>query len=201
MHGKIGQFQNMHIIPEFGVAENPERIQLIFHQMLDAHNSFTPHMASYALSLLCMEITQNYLNKVNLIWDGDPKGMDNNLKDNRSIMNTIAEWIKANSAEDLTVKLIAEHFNYNPDYLSTVFKKATGLSLNNYIHNVRIDNAKKMLLSTILSVKEISYLCGYKGEKQFISNFKKRENMTPTQYRNAYYKTRINTGSYGYIDE
>jgi YesN/AraC family two-component response regulator len=86
---------------------------------------------------------------------------------------------------------IAKRFSYNPDYLSTAFRKYTGYPLMKYITMVRISNAKKMLLNSGDGIKEIAYKVGFDDEKAFMKRFKQLEDITPTTYRNAFNRIKI----------
>lgn len=68
----------------------------------------------------------------------------------------IMQWISLHYEEDPSVKDIAVLFNYNADYLSSAFKRYTGMSLVRYINKTKIAAAKKLLLSTKNSIKEIA---------------------------------------------
>lgn len=59
---------------------------------------------------------------------------------------------------------------------------------------MKIVKAKEMLSLSEKNVKEISYLLGFKDEKYFMKLFKRYENLTPSEYRQAYHKTHLNKG-------
>lgn len=78
---------------------------------------------------------------------------------------------------------IAEQFHMNASYLSALFKEKTGMNLLNFIHQVRLEEAKRMLESTDLSVEQIAVKVGYSNGKSLTRLFKKYENITPASYR------------------
>ena len=82
---------------------------------------------------------------------------------------------------------------YNPNYLSTLFKRSTGVSLSHFIAQTRIDAAKELLLSSAYTVKSIAAQVGFCDEKHFMKMFRLYEQMTPTAYRSVYGKIHINT--------
>ncbi|MDR1972710.1 MAG: AraC family transcriptional regulator [Treponema sp.] len=106
-------------------------------------------------------------------------------------MEKIIEWIRVNYNLKMGMEKIAKIFFYNPDYLSTAFRKYTGYPLMKYITMVRISNAKKMLLNTSEGIKEIAYKVGFDDEKVFMKRFKQLEGISPTTYRNAFSRTKI----------
>jgi AraC-like DNA-binding protein len=106
-------------------------------------------------------------------------------------MEKIIEWIRVNYNLRISVGEIARAFFYNPDYLSTVFRKYTGYPLMKYIAMVRISHAKNLLLNTSEGIKEIAYQVGFDDEKAFMKRFKQLEDVTPTTYRNAFSRVKI----------
>lgn len=85
-----------------------------------------------------------------------------------------------------TVKYCAKEVNLSPNYLSDLLKKETGKNTKEHIDYYLISKAKKMLLSTSLTINEIAYDLGFEQPKSFSKLFKKREGISP----NAFRKTR-----------
>jgi AraC-like DNA-binding protein len=73
----------------------------------------------------------------------------------------------------------------NPTYFSTLFKKEMGVTFSNYILNVKIDHAKRLLKNTNMSLISIAIELGFDNQSYFSNVFKKATNMTPKQYRQA----------------
>ena len=61
-----------------------------------------------------------------------------------------------------------------------------------YINGMKVAKAKELLSHSDQTVKEIAFSLGFDDEKYFMKLFKNYERITPTQYRNIYYKTYIN---------
>jgi AraC-like DNA-binding protein len=87
-----------------------------------------------------------------------------------------------------SLRYISDMLNYNQDYLSRFFKKHMGMSIKQYIHLQQMEEAKKLLLQTNDTIKEIAYHIGFTDEKYFVRIFKKEEGITPSQYRYSYYQ-------------
>jgi YesN/AraC family two-component response regulator len=138
--------------------------------------------ANYALSMLAMEITEESVQA----------SFKNSTNHN---MEKILEWVRINYNRHLSLFGIAKQFKYNPDYLSTAFRKYTGVSLMKYIVMARIEAAKKELLNTQFSIKEIAFRSGFNDEKNFIKRFKQLEGITATNYRNAFSKIKLVRGN------
>ena len=78
---------------------------------------------------------------------------------------------------------IATFSNISKYYLSREFSKYMGQSISDYIINKRINYAKELLLYSEYSISEIAYLCGISHITHFINLFKRKEGMTPLNYR------------------
>ncbi|WP_163195395.1 AraC family transcriptional regulator [Clostridium thermarum] len=173
-------------IPTFFSLENPEKVIILFRQLLHITQSgyYSKLAADYLATLIMIELTQQVI-------DNTFKTSDGGGINNKKFIN-ILEWIRFNLQKDLSVKEIAERFNFNEDYLTRLFKKHLGVSTLKYINDMRVAKAKELLTQSEASIKEIAYFCGFKDEKYFMKLFKEYENLTPTEFRNAYYRTYIN---------
>ena len=102
--------------------------------------------------------------------------------DNGEIIQSIIEYIQAHYC-DVSIAFLSEHFGLYANYISTLIKQKLGIRYNDYITKLRLDQAKKLLLSTNQSVKEITSACGYYSQSHFTKLFIEHENCTPTEYR------------------
>lgn len=92
-------------------------------------------------------------------------------------------FLRDHYPEHLTVKEIAEHFYINPVYLGQAFIKKHGISILEYIHNLRIEAAKKRLIETHDTVRSIVESVGYVHYHHFLREFEKRTALKPVQFR------------------
>ncbi len=95
------------------------------------------------------------------------------------------EYIKANYMLELSLKTVASDFKINAAYLGQLFKSETTQSFSVFLNETRIENAKKMLLGTNLTLSVISQRCGYPNTSYFYNIFKKHTGQTPSQYRRS----------------
>lgn len=181
----VHKLEDLCILPELGKINDTEHATQLFSQLIDysRQNFYSGRVLDYAVNMLCMELTQNTLDEFFLT----RKNMINRRK-----INEIAEFLRLNCGEKLSVCDVAAKFNYNPDYLSTAFRRISGLTLLQYIHKMRITEAKRLLVNTTLSVKEIANTVGFFDDKYFMKIFKKHETVTPTKYRNTFSNTSLN---------
>jgi two-component system, response regulator YesN len=113
------------------------------------------------------------------------------LENRRQEQNTAEEdevirYVKKHFHEvDLSVNKIAQEFNVSVAHLSRSFKKATGVGLLEYIHLIRIDEAKRMMREQKLSLQEITTRVGYGSRITLERAFKKYEGMSPGMFRDS----------------
>ena len=93
------------------------------------------------------------------------------------------------SADGISLSVLAEQFHLNPQYISQLFKSEIGVNFLAYLTNIRMDKAKKLLLSTSLSIAEVAEQSGYGDYRVFTKVFKKAEGITPSQYRRDFLDT------------
>lgn len=98
----------------------------------------------------------------------------------------VLSYIDEHYTEDISVNTLASLFRVSPNYLSTRFKKDTGIKFTDYITGLRISKAKQLLTETELQVKEIASRIGYFTTSHFIRTFVKLEGITPLEFRNKY---------------
>jgi len=104
----------------------------------------------------------------------------------------IKEWIRVNIEKDITVGMIAKEMGYHENHISRVFKSAYSVGIKEYIADMRLENIKNLLSTTLYTIKQIAHMLSFKSENHLIKFFKYHMNMTPTEYRNTYVNTRIN---------
>jgi len=78
---------------------------------------------------------------------------------------------------------LASQVNLSGSRLSHLFKEQTGLSLNVFLANERLDKAADLLRNTEMRIKEITYCVGYCQETSFDRAFKRRFDYSPRSYR------------------
>lgn len=93
------------------------------------------------------------------------------------------DFIRKNYMKDIKVNQIAESIGISRSYLTKVFHKAIFLSPQEYLINLRAQQAAYLLKQTDASIKEIAYSCGYSDGVSFSKSFKKMYGMSPRQYR------------------
>jgi two-component system response regulator YesN len=96
----------------------------------------------------------------------------------------ICQYIAANYMKELSLDEIANRVGFSRFYFSKLFKQYKGLNFIDYLTGVRIQKSKELLKNSRLSVKDISYKVGYSDPNYYTSVFKKKEGLSPSEYRN-----------------
>lgn len=107
-------------------------------------------------------------------------------------MEKVTEYIRLNAVELKSVREVAKYFGYNPEYLTTILKQSTGLSIIDHVNRSKMEEAKKLLLSSDYTISEIAPLCGFSDVKYFSKLFNRLTDTTPGEYRNVYGRIHMN---------
>jgi AraC family transcriptional regulator len=100
-----------------------------------------------------------------------------------SLQRTIA-YINKNLADELSLQAIAAVAQMSPFYFARLFKRATGLTPNQYVTNRRIERAKQLLIEQDLSVVDVAQEVGIQSQSHFNKVFREYTGVTPKAYRN-----------------
>lgn len=92
-------------------------------------------------------------------------------------------FIQKNFREKLTLEMVSAHVYMNPQYFSRVFKKRIGVSYTDYVNNLRIQHACKLLETSDFPSYRISNECGFNDPSYFNRVFFKQMKTTPNKYR------------------
>lgn len=110
-----------------------------------------------------------------------PSGHGNDREE--TPIRAITRYMQEHLAEEISLSVLAEEFHLNAQYISQLFKSKIGVGFLAYLTNIRMEHAKKLLLTTPLSIAEVSEQSGYGDYRVFTKTFKRSEGITPSQYR------------------
>ena len=106
-----------------------------------------------------------------------------NLQDNDKVQS-LQRYIQDHFRDpNLSISSMSEALYISPQHLTKLLRQYTGLSALETIHSYRIEEAKRLLAQTEMTVKAIVETCGYDNQWTFFRTFKKREGITPGEYR------------------
>lgn len=100
----------------------------------------------------------------------------------------LMDYIYEHLNEKINLDNIADKLAMSKNYLCTLFKKETGLTIGQYITKLKIESASNMLIYADYSCSDISNYFGFSSSSHFISTFKKQTGLTPNEYRKRFYR-------------
>ena len=98
-------------------------------------------------------------------------------------ITALTRYLQEHLAEEISLSVLAEQFHLSAQYISQLFKGEIGVNFLAYLTNIRMEQAKKLLLSTDLPIADVAEQSGYGDYRVFTKVFRKNEGITPTQYR------------------
>jgi AraC-like DNA-binding protein len=108
------------------------------------------------------------------------------VADRREQIRPVLAYVDRHCRDSITLEDVAEVVHVSPSRVRHVFKDVTGVSFKEYVTQVRVAEAKRLLLSTDLSVAEIARAVSYTNLHQFYKVFYRSCSMSPGEYRRYY---------------
>ena len=114
-----------------------------------------------------------------------------NIEDDSRRILKVKNYINENYMYDIKLKDLATIANMSDCAFSRFFKIHTGRTLSDYIIDIRLGYATRMLIDTTQSISEISFQCGYNNISNFNRIFKRKRGCSPSEYRSNYRKIKV----------
>lgn len=136
--------------------------------------------ADSLLEIIGIEMTHQFIRsilKINISVDS--------ITDKFEIQRSI-EFIHQYFGEKLSIPGLAKIANMSQSHFMRVFKMETGLSPMEYLIQLRISNAKKLLRSRVISITEVALQCGFNSISHFSASFTRHTGMKPSEYQKLY---------------
>ena len=105
------------------------------------------------------------------------------IKYRHQLIPDCIQYLRDNYSKKVTIEELSNNFFLSKSYLSSLFKKATGSGVVEYLQHIRIERACELLTNTTLSITEISTQVGYTDYRFFNKSFKKITGVTAHEYR------------------
>ena len=121
------------------------------------------------ISDICAEIVKN-------IAETESRGEER-------IFDMVERFLEEHFREDIVIKDIAAAMYTSPGYLGAVFTKEKGMSIKDYIHSMRMNEAERLMKFSDKTISDIAYEVGYNNYNHFYTQFERRFGMTPAAYR------------------
>lgn len=103
--------------------------------------------------------------------------------DEPDAVSSAKQFVQSHVEEPITLALVVEHVHVSRFYFCKLFRKATGMTLTEYVSRVRVEKAKTLLVDPSLRISEVVYAAGFGSIPRFNSVFKRYVGMPPTEYR------------------
>lgn len=155
------------------IIESASFVLPTIERLIKEKNSANPYRDLYVSALMKECIT-----KILRFIDTSNKKAFTNEK-----VKDILKYIEENYTLNIGNADIAKIANYHPYYLNKLILEATGKTLHQYIISLRLTAAERLLITENLNVAEIAEAVGFSSSMVFIANFKKKNNMTPCDFR------------------
>lgn len=144
----------------------------------------------YALEHLSLQYDLNDDFSKSLVWEilclvnSDIRRAYNRTKTNsEGIAADVRNYIDKNYHSHITLDLLSHKFNINKYHLVRIFKNKYFCTPIDYAVNVRLLNARELLMTTDMTIKEIAVMCGYSDESYFIKKYGKKYGLSPQKFR------------------
>lgn len=180
------------------MLKNPGNISVLKARMLELLSVLGRSAVEGGVDInFLLEKNLDYINKVMQI-DSQPDlcvWLSNALNDFTELVYSVQDkkrvsqikpaidYIRQHFSEQLTLDEIAHSAHLSISRLSHIFKEQTGVTLIDYVTNVRIEHAKEMLISTNKNCTEICFDTGFNNQSYFTRTFKEITSVTPRQFR------------------
>lgn len=128
----------------------------------------------------------NQFQDIELIIGQVMKRLEKKLTDNDSpshVISIVEQFIRQHYMEELSLDILADKVYLTPHYLSSIFSREKGIGINRYIKNIRMENAKGLLLDTNMKINDICKAVGYSNLSYFCKAFRNEYGVTPEKYR------------------
>lgn len=167
------------------VPENSESFEDIFSSLfIPFSGTFNPKFESMVFS------DDMYVNQLSFIsWLMSVTGQMSIISNTKCpsvpkyISDRVIHYLNEHYKKKLDVYELAESMNMSYGYLSRLFRAETGTTIVAELKSIRMEHAKRLLLTTDLNVCEIAYMCGYDNEQYFQRVFNGYVHMSPLKFR------------------
>lgn len=112
------------------------------------------------------------------------------ISESRRVLK-VKDFINTHINDELRLEQLANLVSMTPTAFSRFFKLRTGKTLSEYIVDIRLGQAARLLVDTADSVSEICWNCGFNTLSNFNRLFRKRKGCSPTEFREKYSKTKV----------
>lgn len=176
-----------------------ERVRILFDKNLhssctlyaDQINSLSELTQSYRriYHIMCFDIGKNERNQIFRMWEHSSCPNPDASHEQEPLhcpqqdpIESICTYINKHYASNISLDELAQYTNYSKYYICKLFRKKVGINITDYIADVRISQAKKLLLTGNVKIGDIGEKVGFNNPSYFHKIFKKAVGVTPKEY-------------------
>ena len=165
----------------FVIVATVERIIEMLHKKI---SDFFPDGNIIFLELKMYKNKNDIKEKIRLIFEMLVDTVNEEMgKKGENIVNSLMNYIEGNYNMDISLMDFAKHFNVSGNYMSTLFKEATGQNFKDTLNSFRIEKAKEIIENNpYIKIKELPAMLGFNTDVSFFRTFKKYTGLSPGQY-------------------
>lgn len=161
-----------------------ERVYQQIHREYQSHSPYRNQLIGHLLVVLLLKMKEHFWQHYNPIQEGNRSSQI--VRRFKQLLENHYQEVRLGKTDNvLHVQEYADDQHLHPNYLNTVIKTKTGKSVNTWITERNIAEAKTLLQHTQLTAKEIAYRLGFNEPAHFSNYFKKHTRVTPTAYRKS----------------
>jgi AraC-like DNA-binding protein len=167
-------------VPQFVRLQRPDCVAELFHRYLDDQETrrLEPFYAGLILLQILCEVAM--------------RPLEREVTRGSVLTGRAEEYITRHLAQKLSTAHIARALRTNPDYLNRVFRQVQEMTVTEYIHRRRVQDAAGMLRDTTDGTAEIAAACGFTNPRYFSHVFKRHHGVSPRAYRLLVARAHVN---------
>ena len=162
-------------------------IKIIVLSGYDDYNYVRQSMKNGALDYLLKPIDKHeFLSLINLLVRNESESKEQPKTDSNELISNAKNYIRKHYSDDITMTQVADYVHLNPSYFSKLFRTKTGLTFSVYLTDVRISQAKQLLLNPNIKIYEVCEKVGFSDSVTFNRSFKRVVGVSPSEFRNQF---------------
>lgn len=162
-------------------------IKIIVLSGYDDYNYVRQSMKNGALDYLLKPIDKHeFLSLINLLVRNESESKEQPKIDSNELISNAKNYIRKHYSDDITMTQVADYVHLNPSYFSKLFRTKTGLTFSVYLTDVRISQAKQLLLNPNIKIYEVCEKVGFSDSVTFNRSFKRVVGVSPSEFRNQF---------------
>lgn len=176
--------RNNEWLPQHGTVRGlPRRVYTLLDSIIEQYKIKLSDSTSAKLEALIHDFLYNLFERMPICHNHDLEQHDTIRK--------VLSYLHTHFDDPITRSDIAQMFGFNSSYFSSLFRKKTGWNFNEYVARLRLEEAKRLLLSTGDTYHEIANKVGMLDGNYLGKSFRKLFHITPSKYRELRYATQI----------